>query len=136
MSRKGDCEDNAPIESWSSSFKNERIHRVRYNTQDAKKPVNFDYIEAFYNRQRQHSEPPNGANHPSKLDYPPGFNARRIAARNTTPLQRNKQLQHMGPLRKRLPVTGDPVIANRPGAAPCAQFPTIEINFLKVIFPL
>ena len=55
MSRKGNCWDNAPTESWFNSFKNERIHGVRYATRAAMKAVRFEYIEVFYNRQRQHS---------------------------------------------------------------------------------
>lgn len=55
MSRKGNCWDNAPTESWFNSFKNERIHGVRYTTHAQMKAASFDYIEAFYNRQRQHS---------------------------------------------------------------------------------
>mgnify|MGYP000957935128 CR=1 FL=1 len=30
MSRKGNCWDNAPTESWFNSFKNERVHGIRY----------------------------------------------------------------------------------------------------------
>lgn len=55
MSRKGNCWDNAPTESWFNSFKNERIHDVRYDTRAAMEVVSFEYIEVFYNRQRQHS---------------------------------------------------------------------------------
>ena len=55
MSRKGNCWDNAPTESWFNSFKNERIHGVRYKTHAQMKAASFEYIEAFYNRQRQHS---------------------------------------------------------------------------------
>jgi putative transposase len=55
MSRKGNCWDNAPTESWFNSFKNERVHGVRYATHDAMKATSFEYIEVFYNRKRQHS---------------------------------------------------------------------------------
>ena len=55
MSRKGNCWDNAPTESWFNSFKNERIHGVRYATHAEMKAVSFEYIEVFYNRKRQHS---------------------------------------------------------------------------------
>jgi transposase InsO family protein len=55
MSRKGNCWDNAPTESWFNSFKNERIHGVRYRTHAEMKAASFEYIEVFYNRQRQHS---------------------------------------------------------------------------------
>jgi putative transposase len=55
MSRKGNCWDNAPTESWFNSFKNERVHGMRYATHDEMKAVSFEYIEVFYNRKRQHS---------------------------------------------------------------------------------
>lgn len=55
MSRKGNCWDNAPTESWFNSFKNERVHGVPYATQAEMKAEVFEYIEVFYNRKRQHS---------------------------------------------------------------------------------
>lgn len=55
MSRKGNCWDNSPTESWFNSFKNERYHGVRYATHAEMKAASFEYIEVFYNRQRQHS---------------------------------------------------------------------------------
>ena len=55
MSRKGNCWDNAPTESWFNSFKNERYHGIRYATHADMKATSFDYIEVFYNRQRLHS---------------------------------------------------------------------------------
>ncbi len=55
MSRKGSCWDNAPTESGFNSFKNERVHGIRYATHDDMKAVAFEYIEVFYNRKRQHS---------------------------------------------------------------------------------
>ena len=55
MSRKGNCWDNAPTESWFNSFKNERYHGVRYATHAEMKAAIFEYIEVFYNRKRQHS---------------------------------------------------------------------------------
>ena len=55
MSRKGNCWDNAPTESWFNSFKNERVHGVRYASHAEMKSETFEYIEVFYNRQRQHS---------------------------------------------------------------------------------
>ena len=55
MSRKGNCWDNAPTESFFNSLKNERVHGSRYRTRaDAKADV-FQYIEIFYNRVRRHS---------------------------------------------------------------------------------
>ena len=55
MSRKGNCWDNAPTESWFNSFKNERVLGVRYATHAEIKAAAFEYIEVFYNRKRQHS---------------------------------------------------------------------------------
>jgi transposase InsO family protein len=55
MSRKGNCWDNAPTESWFNSFKNERVHGLRYDTRAAMTAASFEYIEGFYNRTRRHS---------------------------------------------------------------------------------
>lgn len=55
MSRKGNCWDNAPTESFFNSLKNERVHGTRYVTRVAATADLFDYIEVFYNRSRRHS---------------------------------------------------------------------------------
>jgi transposase InsO family protein len=55
MSRKGNCWDNAPTESWFNSFKNERVHATRYATRAEAMADTFEYIEMFYNRKRRHS---------------------------------------------------------------------------------
>jgi putative transposase len=55
MSRKGNCWDNAPTESWFNSFKNERVHGTRYATRRQATADAFEYIEVFYNRKRRHS---------------------------------------------------------------------------------
>ena len=55
MSRKGNCWDNAPAESFFNSLKNERVHGARYATREEAIADLFDYIEVFYNRQRRHS---------------------------------------------------------------------------------
>ena len=55
MSRKGNCWDNAPTESWFNSFKNARVFGERFGTRDGMKTMAFEYIEVFYNRQRLHS---------------------------------------------------------------------------------
>ena len=55
MSRKGNCWDNAPTESWFNSFKNERAHGTHYATRAEATADAFDYIEVFYNRKRRHS---------------------------------------------------------------------------------
>ena len=55
MSRKGNCWDNAPTESFFNSLKNERVHGVRYATRGQAIADLFEYIEVFYNRSRRHS---------------------------------------------------------------------------------
>jgi len=55
MSRKGNCWDNAPTESFFNSLKNERVHGQRYATHAEAKADLFEYIEVFYNRSRRHS---------------------------------------------------------------------------------
>ena len=55
MSRKGNCWDNAPTESFFNSLKNERVHGTNYATHDEARADLFDYIEVFYNRSRRHS---------------------------------------------------------------------------------
>ena len=55
MSRKGNCWDNAPTESFFNSLKNERVHGSRYETRAEATADLFDYIEPFYNRKRRHS---------------------------------------------------------------------------------
>ncbi len=56
MSRKGDCWDNAAMESFFSTLKTERIYRrPRYRTRDEARADVFDYIERFYNPRRRHS---------------------------------------------------------------------------------
>ena len=55
MSRKGNCWDNAPMESFFNSLKNERVHGQRYETREQARQDIFDYIEAFYNQSRRHS---------------------------------------------------------------------------------
>ena len=55
MSKKGDCYDNAAMESWHHSLKVEAIHGERFTTREQAKQQVFDYIEVYYNRQRLHS---------------------------------------------------------------------------------
>lgn len=56
MSGKGDCWDNAAMESFFSTLKTELIHRrPRYRTHDEVRADVFDYIERFYNPRRRHS---------------------------------------------------------------------------------
>lgn len=55
MSRRGDCWDNAAVESFFSSLKTERVERKTYRSRDAARADVFDYIERFYNPRRRHS---------------------------------------------------------------------------------
>jgi len=55
MSRRGNCLDNAPMESFFASLKKEHVHHARFRTREEAKAAVFDYVEIFYNRQRLHS---------------------------------------------------------------------------------
>jgi hypothetical protein len=54
-SRKGDCLDNAPMESFFHSLKTERVHHRIYGTRAEAGRDLFQYIEGFYNSHRLHS---------------------------------------------------------------------------------
>jgi putative transposase len=55
MSRRGNCLDNAPMESFFGSLKAELVHRARFPTREAARRAIFEYVECFYNRRRRHS---------------------------------------------------------------------------------
>jgi hypothetical protein len=55
MSRKADCYDNAPMESFFHTLKTELVHHRRYATRAEATRDIFAYIEGFYNRTRRHS---------------------------------------------------------------------------------
>ncbi len=55
MSRKGDCWDNAVAESFFASLRKELTNRVVFTNPDVARTHVFEYIEAFYNRERRHS---------------------------------------------------------------------------------
>ncbi len=55
MSRKGNCWDNAAMESFFHSLKTECVYHERFATRDDAKKTIFDYIEVFYNQKRRHS---------------------------------------------------------------------------------
>lgn len=55
MSRRGNCYDNAYVESWFSSLKKEWIYRNWYSTEAELKALVFEYIEVWYNKKRKHS---------------------------------------------------------------------------------
>jgi transposase InsO family protein len=55
MSCRGDCWDNAPMESFFASLKKELVHQENYRTRAEARASVFEYIEVFYNRVRRHS---------------------------------------------------------------------------------
>lgn len=71
MSKKGDCYDNAAMESWNHSLKVECIHGEKFATRAEAMAEVFEYINIYYNRQRLHSS----------LGYlsPEAFEAKKVA---------------------------------------------------------
>lgn len=55
MSKKGNCYDNAPMESFWGKLKMEWLNDYNFKTRDEAKKAVFEYIELFYNRRRTHS---------------------------------------------------------------------------------
>ncbi len=55
IANKGNCYDNAPMESFWGTLKNESLSHYRFNNRDEAISVIREYIEIFYNRQRRHS---------------------------------------------------------------------------------
>lgn len=55
MSRKGNCWDNAPMESFWGKLKTEWLYWKRFRTREEAKRAVFEYIELFYNRKRLRS---------------------------------------------------------------------------------
>ena len=55
MSRRANCWDNAPMESFFASLKKELVHDEDYATRAEARASIFEYIEVFYNRVRRHS---------------------------------------------------------------------------------
>jgi transposase InsO family protein len=55
LSRRGNCYDNAVIESFWHSLKNELVHRQHFSSRAEATVLIFDSIESFYNRVRLHS---------------------------------------------------------------------------------
>jgi len=55
MSRKGNCYDNAPMESFFGTLKKELVHHRKYRTRQEAIAESREYIEVFYNRQRRHA---------------------------------------------------------------------------------
>ena len=69
--KKGDCYNNAAMESWNHSLKVEAIHGETFLTRAEAKQQVFEYFEVYYNRIRLHS----------KLDYlsPETFEAKMVS---------------------------------------------------------
>ena len=65
MSRRGNCWDNAPVESFFSTLKRELVHHRRYQTRAEARADIFEYIEVWYNRRRRHSS----LGYKSPVDY-------------------------------------------------------------------
>ena len=55
MSRRANCWDNAPMESFFHTLKTELVMHCNYRTREQAQTSLFEYIEVFYNRQRRHS---------------------------------------------------------------------------------
>ena len=55
MSRKGNCYDNATMESFWSTLKWELVYRSKFTNHHQARTAIFDYIECFYNTKRLHS---------------------------------------------------------------------------------
>lgn len=56
MSGTGNCYDNAPMESFWGTLKQELVYHQRYRTRQAAKDSITEYIEVFYNRQRRQAK--------------------------------------------------------------------------------
>lgn len=55
MSRRGNCYDNAPTESFFASLKRECVYRHRFATRSEARTILFQWMEVWYNRKRRHS---------------------------------------------------------------------------------
>lgn len=55
MSRRGNCWDNAPTESFFASLKKELVYRTHFMTREQARSAIFSWIEVWYNRKRRHS---------------------------------------------------------------------------------
>jgi putative transposase len=55
VSRKGNCWDNAVMESFFSTLKTELVHERDFATHESAKATLFEFIEMFYNRKQRHS---------------------------------------------------------------------------------
>ena len=55
MSGRGNCYDNAMMESFWATLKTELVHQQKFATHEQARGAIFEYIEVFYNRKRLHS---------------------------------------------------------------------------------
>jgi transposase InsO family protein len=55
MSRKVNCYDNTPVESFFASMKREFVHRRSFATHEEARSAVFEWIPVWYNRKRRHS---------------------------------------------------------------------------------
>jgi len=69
MSRKGNCYDNAPMESFFHSFKTELVYQTNYQSKAMARREIFEWIEEFYNRKRIHSS----IGYKTPVDFEEGF---------------------------------------------------------------
>jgi transposase InsO family protein len=76
MSRKGNCYDNAPIESFWGTLKTELVHHRRYRTRAEAAREIAEYIDLFYNRQRRQAR----LGYLSPIAYTQLFTRQRAAA--------------------------------------------------------
>ena len=76
MSRKGDCYDNAPMESFWGTLKNELVHHRRFKTREQAIREITEHIEVFYNRQRRQAR----LGYLSPAIYERQFYAKQVAA--------------------------------------------------------
>jgi len=76
MSRKGNCYDNAPMESFWGTLKQELVHHRRYSTRQEAIQEITEYIEVFYNRQRRQAR----LGYLSPVAYEQKFYAGQLAA--------------------------------------------------------
>lgn len=76
MSRKGNCYDNAPMESFWGTLKNELVHHRRYTSRREAIDEITEYIEIFYNRQRRQAR----LGYMSPAAYERKFYERQLAA--------------------------------------------------------
>lgn len=55
LSRKGNCNDNAPMESFFGTLKAELVHHRKYRSRQEAMAEICEYLEVFYNRKRRHA---------------------------------------------------------------------------------